>query len=128
MSTFLPPTLFYAEITEDVLGAGETAESTQNLCAPPRAVSPPSQEREPYKKLGLTKAVLASHTQKEEQAFLYRIRELRGLSALQANGSQTLDPQRDETSTDGTIKHQFAAGLLLAHFFYHCVIEAHTNQ
>ncbi|XP_017278031.1 period circadian protein homolog 2 isoform X2 [Kryptolebias marmoratus] len=89
-----------SEITEDVAGAGEAAESIHNLGAPPRAVSPPSQEREPYKKLGLTKEVLAAHTQKEEQAFLYRIKELRGLAAFQANCSQTLDHQRDEITTD----------------------------
>ncbi|XP_037538190.1 period circadian protein homolog 2 [Nematolebias whitei] len=86
-----------SETTEDVAGA---AESIQNLGAPPRAVSPPSQEREPYRKLGLTKEVLAAHTQKEEQAFLYRIKELRGLAALQANCSHTPDHHRDEIITD----------------------------
>jgi len=39
-------------------------------------VSPPAVEQEAYKKLGLTKHVLAAHTQKEEQAFLSRCREL----------------------------------------------------
>uniref|UniRef100_H3DCQ3 Period circadian protein homolog 2 n=1 Tax=Tetraodon nigroviridis TaxID=99883 RepID=H3DCQ3_TETNG len=72
-----------SEIIEDIPGTGETMESGQSPTAPsPFAVSPPSQEREAYKKLGLTKQVLAAHTQKEEQAFLYRVRELRGLSSL----------------------------------------------
>uniref|UniRef100_A0A3B3U1R8 Period circadian protein homolog 2 n=1 Tax=Poecilia latipinna TaxID=48699 RepID=A0A3B3U1R8_9TELE len=53
----------------------------------PRPVSPPSQEMESYKKLGLTKQVLAAHTQKEEQAFLCRIQELRGLAPHKANSS-----------------------------------------
>lgn len=78
-------------------------ESGQNLCAPPpSAVSPPSQERESYKKLGLTKQVLAAHTQKEEQAFLCRFRELRGHTALKANCSQYLERQRGLITSDGT--------------------------
>ncbi|XP_019117798.1 period circadian protein homolog 2 isoform X5 [Larimichthys crocea] len=89
------------EIIEDVPGAGETVESGQNLGVPPAAaVSPPSRERESYKKLGLTKQVLAAHTQKEEQAFLYRFRELRGLTALKANCSQYLERQREQIASD----------------------------
>lgn len=68
----------------------------------PSAVSPPSQEKEAYKRLGLTKQVLAAHTQKEEQAFLYRVRELRGLSSLQSNCSEYLERQREQISTNGT--------------------------
>lgn len=68
----------------------------------PSAVSPPSQEREAYKKLGLTKQVLAAHTQKEEQAFLYRVRELRGLSSLKANCSEYLERQREQITSNGT--------------------------
>uniref|UniRef100_A0A7N8WQJ7 Period circadian protein homolog 2 n=1 Tax=Mastacembelus armatus TaxID=205130 RepID=A0A7N8WQJ7_9TELE len=64
-----------SEIIEDAAGGGETAESSQNPGAPSCAVSPPSQERESYKKLGLTKQVLAAHTQKEEQAFLCRFKD-----------------------------------------------------
>ncbi|KAM4728951.1 period circadian protein homolog 2 isoform 2-T3 [Anableps anableps] len=84
-----------SEITEDVPVAGELPESSQNINAP-HPVSPPSQEMESYKKLGLTKQVLAAHTQKEEQAFLCRIRELRGLTPNKASCSPTLDQQRDE--------------------------------
>ncbi|XP_029930386.1 period circadian protein homolog 2 isoform X2 [Myripristis murdjan] len=89
-----------SEIIEDVSGAGETTEGIQTLGLPPCAVSPPSQERESYKKLGLTKQVLAAHTQKEEQAFLYRFKELRGVTALKANCSQYLERQREQTTSD----------------------------
>ncbi|XP_026229921.1 period circadian protein homolog 2 isoform X3 [Anabas testudineus] len=89
-----------SEIIEDVPGAGETAESGQNTGGPPCAVSPPSHERESYKKLGLTKQVLAAHTQKEEQAFLYRFRELRSLTALKGNCSQYLERHREQVTSD----------------------------
>lgn len=92
------------EIIEDVPGTAETAESAQCVGAPPppSAVAAPSQEKEPYKKLGLTKQVLAAHTQKEEQAFLFRFRELRGLNSLKANCSQYLERQREQVTSDGT--------------------------
>jgi period circadian protein len=45
----------------------------------------PSQEKGPLQKLGLTKEVLAAHTQREEQGFLQRFREVRRLGALQAH-------------------------------------------
>uniref|UniRef100_A0A7N8X6Y0 Period circadian protein homolog 2 n=1 Tax=Mastacembelus armatus TaxID=205130 RepID=A0A7N8X6Y0_9TELE len=91
-----------SEIIEDAAGGGETAESSQNPGAPSCAVSPPSQERESYKKLGLTKQVLAAHTQKEEQAFLCRFKELRGLAELKANCSQHLARQKEQITSDGT--------------------------
>ncbi|XP_041751887.1 period circadian protein homolog 2 isoform X2 [Coregonus clupeaformis] len=84
-----------SEIIEDVSGAGEAVEQgSQTPGPPPSAVSPPSLQREPYKKLGLTKQVLAAHTQREEQAFLCRFRELRGVQAFQANCSQYLEHQK----------------------------------
>ncbi|KAM3866226.1 period circadian protein homolog 2 [Diretmus argenteus] len=89
-----------SEMTEDVSGAGETTEGHQTSGALHSAVSPPSQERESYKKLGLTKQVLAAHTQKEEQAFLYRFRELRGVTAFKANCSQHLERQREQIISD----------------------------
>ncbi|XP_071781200.1 period circadian protein homolog 2 isoform X2 [Centroberyx gerrardi] len=89
-----------SEIIEDVSGAGEMTEGIQISGVPPCAVSPPSQERESYKKLGLTKQVLAAHTQKEEQAFLYRFRELRGVTNLKANCSQYLERQREQIISD----------------------------
>uniref|UniRef100_A0A096LVT3 Period circadian protein homolog 2 n=1 Tax=Poecilia formosa TaxID=48698 RepID=A0A096LVT3_POEFO len=81
------------QITEDVPVAGDMPESSQSINTP-RPVSPPSQEMESYKKLGLTKQVLAAHTQKEEQAFLCRIQELRGLAPHKANSSSPLDQQQ----------------------------------
>ncbi|KAL6104575.1 per2 [Pungitius sinensis] len=89
-----------SEIIEDVQGTGEPVEASQNSRAPLSVVSPPSQERESYKKLGLTKQVLAAHTQKEEQTFLYRVRELRGLTALKENCSQYLERQRGQIASD----------------------------
>lgn len=82
-------------------GAGESTEGNQTPGPPPGAVSPPSQEREPYKKLGLTKQVLAAHTQKEEQAFLYRFRQLRGVKAFKANCAQYLEHRRGQMISDG---------------------------
>uniref|UniRef100_A0A8C2ZMD2 Period circadian protein homolog 2 n=1 Tax=Cyclopterus lumpus TaxID=8103 RepID=A0A8C2ZMD2_CYCLU len=74
--------------------------TVQSSRAPLSVVSPPSQERESYKKLGLTKQVLAAHTQKEEQTFLYHVRELRGLTALKENCSQYLERQREQIASD----------------------------
>lgn len=90
------------EITEDVSGTGEVAECSHNPAqAPPSwGVSPRGQERESYRKLGLTKQVLAAHTQKEEQTFLIRFKELRKLTALKADCSQYLERQR-EKNIDG---------------------------
>uniref|UniRef100_A0A3P9JAG4 Period circadian protein homolog 2 n=1 Tax=Oryzias latipes TaxID=8090 RepID=A0A3P9JAG4_ORYLA len=65
-------------------------------------VSPPSQEKEAYKRLGLTKQVLAAHTQKEEQAFLNRCRELRSARSLQREGSSYLHRQRSPANAAGT--------------------------
>ncbi|XP_061549040.1 period circadian protein homolog 2-like [Phycodurus eques] len=90
------------EITEDVSGASEAAECSHNpeQGAPSWAVSPRDQERESYRKLGLTKQVLAAHTQKEEQAFLFRFKELPRLTALKANCSQYLERQREKKSNN----------------------------
>lgn len=59
----------FAEIIEDV------AESPAPP-APISMVSPSTAEQGAYRKLELTKQVLAAHTQKEEQAFLSRCKEL----------------------------------------------------
>nr|XP_023700342.1 period circadian protein homolog 2-like isoform X2 [Paramormyrops kingsleyae] len=82
-----------SDITEDVV------EGPTPTAAP---LAPPSQEREPYKKLGLTKQVLAAHTQKEEQAFLSRCREQRRVRSLQASCSLSLPHQRGQPNTDAT--------------------------
>ncbi|XP_047662640.1 period circadian protein homolog 2-like [Tachysurus fulvidraco] len=58
-----------SEIIEDV------AESPTPP-VPVNVITPPTAEQGAYRKLGLTKQVLAAHTQKEEQAFLIRCRDL----------------------------------------------------
>ncbi|XP_069053466.1 period circadian protein homolog 2 isoform X4 [Lepisosteus oculatus] len=71
------------EIIEDGPNGADAAES-QPPAPAASTVSPLSQEKETYKKLGLTKQVLAAHTQKEEQAFLSRFRELRGAATVES--------------------------------------------
>lgn len=105
LKSFSTVTLWHTEIIEDVQGSGETVESIQNPGVPLSVVSPPSQERESYRKLGLTKQVLAAHTQKEEQTFLYHFRKHRGLNALKENCSQYLERQRGQVASDGTSSH-----------------------
>ncbi|CAL1571667.1 unnamed protein product [Knipowitschia caucasica] len=83
-----------SEIIEDV--AESSAPPTQPVCV----VSPPSQEKEAYKRLGLTKQVLAAHTQKEEQAFLNRCRELRDARSVQKDYSTCLHKQRDAANAE----------------------------
>uniref|UniRef100_A0A674EHZ0 Period circadian protein homolog 2 n=1 Tax=Salmo trutta TaxID=8032 RepID=A0A674EHZ0_SALTR len=97
-----------SEIIVDVSVAREEVEGgSQTPRPPPNAVSPPSLEREPYKKLGLTKQVLVAHTQKEEQTFLCRFREQRGVQAFQANCSQYLERQKGQGPADGTVANMF---------------------
>ncbi|XP_043078593.1 period circadian protein homolog 2-like [Puntigrus tetrazona] len=87
------------KIIEDVPSAEGT--EAQGLAVPPAAISPHNQEREAYKKLGLTKQVLAAHTQKEEQAFLNRFRELRGVHAFKADCSLYLERQKGQVASEG---------------------------
>lgn len=70
-------------------------------------VSPPSQEKEPYRRLGLTKQVLAAHTQKEEQAFLSRCKELLNNRSMQKGSSAPSDKQKGPSVTGGkhVLKH-----------------------
>ncbi|XP_051555706.1 period circadian protein homolog 2-like isoform X2 [Myxocyprinus asiaticus] len=86
------------EIIEDV----PSAEGTEGQClvVPPAAVSPQCQERETYKKLGLTKQVLAAHTQKEEQAFLSRFRKLQGVHGFKADCSHYLEKQKGQVASE----------------------------
>ncbi|MEQ2212364.1 hypothetical protein XENOCAPTIV_029756, partial [Xenoophorus captivus] len=85
-----------SEIIEDVV------ESPAPPAAPVSMVSPPSQEKEAYKRVGLTKEVLAAHTQKEEQAFLSRCRELRNARSFQKECSSCLLNQRGPAIAEGT--------------------------
>ncbi|XP_066507986.1 period circadian protein homolog 2-like isoform X2 [Hoplias malabaricus] len=80
-----------SEIIEDV------AESPAPL-APVSMVSPPTVEPGAYRKLGLTKQVLAAHTQKEEQAFLSRCRELRLSWTLQKDCPASAPRIRGQTN------------------------------
>ncbi|XP_048016062.1 LOW QUALITY PROTEIN: period circadian protein homolog 2-like [Megalobrama amblycephala] len=89
-----------SEIIEDV------AESPAPS-APVSVVSPPTVEQEAYKKLGLTKQVLAAHTQKEEQAFLSRCRELRNGQALQKD----CPPRTRGQATEASGAHGSKAGM-----------------
>uniref|UniRef100_A0A6Q2XZ58 Period circadian protein homolog 2 n=1 Tax=Esox lucius TaxID=8010 RepID=A0A6Q2XZ58_ESOLU len=82
-----------SEITEDV------AESPAPPMLPVCVVSPPSQEKEAYKRLGLTKHVLAAHTQKEEQAFLTRCKDLKNARTFQKHCSNYLHRQRHEVDS-----------------------------
>ncbi|XP_016114918.1 period circadian protein homolog 2-like isoform X4 [Sinocyclocheilus grahami] len=86
------------KIIEDVPSAEGT--EGQGLTVPPAAVSPHNQEREAYKKLGLTKQVLAAHTQKEEHAFLSRFRELRGVHAFKADCSLYLERRKGQVASE----------------------------
>ncbi|KTF93608.1 hypothetical protein cypCar_00006296 [Cyprinus carpio] len=75
---------------------------------PPATVSPHNQEREAYKKLGLTKHVLAAHTQKEEQAFLSRFRELPGVHAFKADCSLYLEKQKGQVTSEAVPAARFS--------------------
>lgn len=83
-----------SEIIEDA------AESPALSAVPVSMVSPPSQEKEAYKRLGLTKEVLAAHTQKEEQAFLNRCRELRNARSFPKECSSCLHHQRGQANAE----------------------------
>ncbi|KAM4743487.1 LOW QUALITY PROTEIN: period circadian protein homolog 2-like [Anableps anableps] len=92
-----------SEIIEDV------AESPAPPAVPVSMVSPPSQEKETYKRLGLTKEVLAAHTQKEEQAFLNRCRELRNARSFQKECSSCLHNQRGPANAEDSAGQQGVA-------------------
>ncbi|XP_041125518.1 period circadian protein homolog 2-like isoform X2 [Polyodon spathula] len=80
-----------SEITEEGQSGIELVESQPPAPPPPPPPPPPasvvpvvSQEKEAYKKRGLTKEVLAAHTQQEEQAFLSKFKEPRGFHVFQS--------------------------------------------
>ncbi|KAK1168436.1 hypothetical protein AOXY_G9209 [Acipenser oxyrinchus oxyrinchus] len=72
-----------SEIMEEGPSGIEPVES-QPPPPPASAVPAVSQEKEAYKKRGLTKEVLAAHTQQEEQAFLSKFKEPRGMRMFQS--------------------------------------------
>lgn len=70
-----------------------------------------SQEKGPLQRLGLTKEVLASHTQKEEQSFLQKFREVRRLGILQAHCQHYLQERtRGQSSERGKWPQQAEQG------------------
>uniref|UniRef100_A0AAQ5X449 Period circadian protein homolog 2 n=1 Tax=Amphiprion ocellaris TaxID=80972 RepID=A0AAQ5X449_AMPOC len=66
-------------------------------------------EKEAYKRLGLTKQVLAAHTQKEEQAFLNRCRELRNARTFQKDCSTYLHKQKGPAIAEGPTRPETTA-------------------
>ncbi|XP_056329013.1 period circadian protein homolog 2-like [Danio aesculapii] len=66
--------------------------------APVSVVSPPTMKQEAYKKLGLTKQVLAAYTQKEEQAFLSRCRELQYGQSIQRDCPYSTQKSRGQAA------------------------------
>lgn len=57
-------------------------------------------DKEPFRRLGLTKEVLAAHTQKEEQSFLLKFKETRRLSILQSRCHYYLQERSKGQSSD----------------------------
>lgn len=78
---FLPP--ISVEMIEDGPSGAELLDG--QLLAPPSSSAHVNQEKEPFKKLGLTKEVLAVHTQKEEQSFLNKFKEIKRLNIFQSH-------------------------------------------
>lgn len=70
-------------VTETVEDAASGPESLDCLAGPALPCSL-GQDPEPFRKLGLTKEVLAAHTQKEEQSFLLKFKEIRKLNIFQS--------------------------------------------
>uniref|UniRef100_A0A8C3YNR6 Period circadian regulator 2 n=1 Tax=Catagonus wagneri TaxID=51154 RepID=A0A8C3YNR6_9CETA len=64
------------------------------------------QDPEPFRKLGLTKEVLAAHTQKEEQSFLLKFKEIRKLNIFQSPCQRYLQER-----AKGQLSDRTAAGL-----------------
>ncbi|KAM3875284.1 period circadian protein homolog 2-like [Diretmus argenteus] len=93
-----------SEIIEDV------AESLAPPTLPVSVVSPPSQEKEAYKRMGLTKQVLAAHTQKEEQAFL-RCREVRSARTFPKDCSMYLHKHSGPVIAEEPSGHRGASKL-----------------
>ncbi|PKU38451.1 hypothetical protein llap_11242 [Limosa lapponica baueri] len=71
------------EMIEDGPSGAELLDG--QLLAPPSSSAHVNQEKEPFKKLGLTKEVLAVHTQKEEQSFLNKFKEIKKFNIFQSH-------------------------------------------
>ncbi|XP_057162083.1 period circadian protein homolog 2 isoform X3 [Ursus arctos] len=66
----------------------------------------PGPEKEPLRTLGLTKEVLAAHTQKEEHTFLLKFREMRKLNVFQSRCHHYL-----QEKSKGQLSERTAPGL-----------------
>ncbi|XP_051482054.1 period circadian protein homolog 2 isoform X2 [Apus apus] len=71
------------EMIEDGPSGAELLDG--QILTPPSSSSHVNQEKEPFKKLGLTKEVLAVHTQKEEQSFLNKFKEIKRFNIFQSH-------------------------------------------
>ncbi|NXN93632.1 PER2 protein, partial [Rhinopomastus cyanomelas] len=71
------------EMIEDGPSGAEILDG--QLLASPSTSAHINQEKEPFKKLGLTKEVLAVHTQKEEQSFLNKFKEIKRFNIFQSH-------------------------------------------
>lgn len=71
------------EMIEDGPSGAEVLDT--QLPAPPPSSTHVNQEKESFKKLGLTKEVLAVHTQKEEQSFLNKFKEIKRFNIFQSH-------------------------------------------
>ncbi|XP_074859899.1 period circadian protein homolog 2 [Carettochelys insculpta] len=70
------------EMIED--GPPGTELSDSHLLVSPSSTVHVNQQQEPFKKLGLTKEILAVHTQKEEQSFLKKFKEIKRFNIFQS--------------------------------------------
>ncbi|KAM6127370.1 period circadian protein homolog 2 isoform 1-T5 [Phoenicopterus ruber ruber] len=71
------------EMIEDGPSGAELLDG--QLLVPPSTSAHVNQEKESFKKLGLTKEVLAVHTQKEEQSFLNKFKEIKRFNIFQSH-------------------------------------------
>lgn len=73
------------------------------------------QDQEPFRRLGLTKEVLAAHTQKEEQSFLLKFKETRRLSVLQSRCHYYLQERSKGQSAERSTRGRPAGRGFLKH-------------
>nr|XP_017531901.2 period circadian protein homolog 2 isoform X3 [Manis javanica] len=86
------------ETAED---AASGPKSPECLAGPPLPCSL-GLEKEPFRRLGLTKEVLAAHTQKEEQSFLLKFKERKKLSVFQSRCRYYLQERSKGQSSERT--------------------------
>ncbi|NWX90884.1 PER2 protein, partial [Nothoprocta pentlandii] len=99
------------EMIEDGPGGAELLDG--QLLAPPSSSVHVNQEKESFKKLGLTKEVLAVHTQKEEQSFLNKFKEIKKFNIFQSHCNHYLQdkPKGRPTERGGRGQRNGASGV-----------------